>query len=136
MRSGDTPRLEAVDFVKAVDAYVANSFLLAQVAESITDGLDVNQEKVAALIRSTDEFSEVISKITGARPLDVGAPLTFRGITYDGTKVLASVETVRKVVRQALLHPQSLAEYEAACVFYYCSRHGMCAEQSTAESAA
>lgn len=130
------PRGTAIEYVKALDAYVANSFLLKTVSESITDGININPDKASALIRSNAELSDVIFAFTGAHPLDVGEPIEFHGLLYDGTSVKAPVEEVRKVVRQALLRPQSLAEYEVACLFYYCSRHGLCAEQIATESAA
>ena len=132
-------RLTALDYVKAVDVYVATSFLLKTISVSIADGINVDQAKTAALIRSTNELSEVIRKVSGRSPMDVGEEFTFRNLHYDGTQVLAPVEEVRKAVRQALLHPQTFADYEKACIFYYWSRHGHCivpAEQTEAESVA
>ena len=117
-------------YVKLVDAYVENLMLLCRVAEAISDGEIVKQDKVAALIRDTECLSKRIESMTGKKPVDASAGFTIRGIRFTGAGAECTVEEARVVVRQCFYQPADLTEYEQAVFLYYATRNNLCRKSS------
>ena len=117
-------------YVKLVDAYVENLMLLCRVAEAISDGEIVKQDKVSALIRDTECLSKQIESMTGQKPVDASAGFTIRGIRFTGAGAECTVEEARVVVRQCFYQPADLTEYEQAVFLYYATRNNLCRKSS------
>ena len=117
-------------YVKLVDAYVENLMLLCRVAEALSDGEIVKQDKVSALIRDTEYLSKRIESMTGQKPVDASAGFTIRGIRFTGAGAECTVEEARVVVRQCFYQPADLTEYEQAVFLYYATRNNLCRKSS------
>lgn len=119
-----------IAYVQLVDAYVERLMLLCRVAEAISDGEIVNQEKVSTLIRDTECLAKRIEGMTGRKPVDASAGFTIRGIRFTGAGAECTVEEARVIVRECFDQPADLTEYEQAVFLYYATRNQMCRETS------